>query len=465
MARKSTLSLESLIALGAEKLAALVLDEAADNAAFRKRLNAALAGGKGAKAVASLIDRRLAALERAKAMVAWEKERALAEDLAATVDSIAQELAPLDPVAAVERLLRFIDTHASVFERIDDSRGVIQDVYWRAARLFPQLTQPLAPADLAKLPELLIRSLTGDTHGLTREVATSLAPLLPETVLKAWDKLLKTQKAQCDNFRIVRQSIAEATGNVDHYVALELEKPEWQQNTVRVAEKLLAAGRLDEALEWVRRERKNGIRVMTTADLIKDRPPQLYRTDQITLEARILEAQQNLPAAQALRWSFFEKTLNISMLRDYVRKLDDFLEDDELERAFAIVDAFVDADTALDFFIEWPKLERANRLVLAKQNQWDGRYYDSLANAAVILREKYPLSASILYRALLDDILGRGKSAAYGHGARYWEELALLASEISDWGETESHELYAAKIKKAHVRKTGFWAVVVGKKK
>jgi hypothetical protein len=46
MARKTALSVENLTALGAEKLAQMILDEAEDNTAFRKRANAALAGAK-----------------------------------------------------------------------------------------------------------------------------------------------------------------------------------------------------------------------------------------------------------------------------------------------------------------------------------------------------------------------------------------------------------------------------------
>jgi hypothetical protein len=59
MARKTSLSLENLAALGAEKLARIILDDARGNAPFRKKANAALAGAKGPEAVAGLIDRRL----------------------------------------------------------------------------------------------------------------------------------------------------------------------------------------------------------------------------------------------------------------------------------------------------------------------------------------------------------------------------------------------------------------------
>jgi hypothetical protein len=99
MTRKTWLSLENLAALGAEKLAQLILDEA--------KAKADLTGAKAADAVAALIDRRLSALEKARAIVAWEKEKDFAADLAATVETIVKDLWQANAAAAVERLLRF----------------------------------------------------------------------------------------------------------------------------------------------------------------------------------------------------------------------------------------------------------------------------------------------------------------------------------------------------------------------
>ena len=66
MARKPTPSMQSPTALGAEKLAELVLDEAQANAGFKRRVNAALAGKTRPEAIAKLIDWRLSWLERAR---------------------------------------------------------------------------------------------------------------------------------------------------------------------------------------------------------------------------------------------------------------------------------------------------------------------------------------------------------------------------------------------------------------
>lgn len=73
-----------------------------------------------AAAVAAIIDKRLAGLDRAKTFVDWDKAKAFAADITATLATITGELASADPDAAVDRLIRFLSTADRVFERIDD---------------------------------------------------------------------------------------------------------------------------------------------------------------------------------------------------------------------------------------------------------------------------------------------------------------------------------------------------------
>jgi hypothetical protein len=116
---------------------------------------------------------------------------ALAEDLRATVMTIIKELGPLSKDQAVQRLIRFIDTHVSVFGRIDDSNGRIQSVYWDAAETLPDLVRQLMTKDMAALTGRLMVSLAKDSHGLAHAMAVSVVPLLPENVLSDWDDRLK----------------------------------------------------------------------------------------------------------------------------------------------------------------------------------------------------------------------------------------------------------------------------------
>ncbi len=463
MPRKSTVSLDALIPLGAPRLAQLVLDETETNPAFKKRISAALASTQGPDAVARVIDRRLAALERARSQVAYEKERAFAEDLGATVDTILKELAPLNSFSAIERLLRFVGTNETVFGRIDDSGGRIQAVYWRAAEAIPGLVEKLPPEDRALMPDRLQHSISQDGHGLGRAIAIEVIPLLPAASLAAWDQALCDASGGNEEFLKIRQAIADARGDLETYLALEQRLPVWQQDPLAVAERLLAVRRLDEALQWVRRERKGGLVVMNYSDIADGRVTRPHDLKRVRLEARILEAMQNRPAAQDLRWKSFETTLDANILREHIGKLDDFEEFDELDKAFATAAASSQVYTALAFFIAWPRIDLAAKLVLEKSAIWDGRHYDMLGDAAEVLEEDFPLAATLLYRVLLNDILTRAKSPAYGAGARHLVRLGALAARVSAYGKMEDHVAYVQKLRIAHGRKTGFWSVVAGK--
>jgi hypothetical protein len=223
---------------------------------------------------------------------------------------------------------------------------------------------------------------------------------------------------------------------------------------------LLAAKRFDEALDWVRREKRGAIVYMSAVDFAEGRVTRPYEFKRVALEARILEAQDDRAAAQALRWSRFEKTLDVETLRAYVAGLDDFQEFDELDRAFALAESSPQAYAALAFFVAWPRPDRAARLVLARSGRWEGRHYGVLAEAATLLETDYPLAATVLYRALLDDILVRGHSAAYSHGARYLAKLGDIAKSIAGDSGLEDHATYLFGLKKAHGRKYGFWSLV-----
>ena len=477
MARKPTLTQDTLIALGPEKLAKLVLSEVERNAAFKKIVNAALASTRGPDAIAALIDRRLAALQRARGFIDWEKRKAFAADLKATLATITDELGAVDPAAAVERLLRFLATAEGVFERVDDSTGQVQAVYHEAASAVPSLAEKLADKEKAHLPDRLMPLLRADDYGLIERVVSAVVPLLPSSVIGHFDAVLIAaaqeigpvrseardweRRLRLDRVIRARQAIADQRGDVDTFISLEQERPSRLQDTLGVAERLLTAGRLQEALDWVRRPSRPGPRVLDWQDLEDEAEghdlPDLTR---VRLEVRILEAMGDREAAQALRWQTFEATLDDTILRDFLAHLPDFAEFEVLDRAFAHAAAYPHRYRSLAFFLAWPRLDLAAKLVLEHRGTWEGRRYGALVPAAEALEDAHPAAATVLYRALIGDILTRARSPAYGHAARYLGRLDALAPRVEPLPDWPDHAAYRAELKRAHGRKSGFWSLV-----
>ena len=479
MAHKPAFDAESLSNLGTDKLVELIADEVKRNVAFRKIVSAALTATKGPKAIAAVIDKRLAGLDRAKGFVDWEKAKMFAADLSNLVSIIVSELGSADPDAAIDRLIRFLFTSDRVFERIDDSRGRIQSVYHDAASAIPALVAKLDEGLKASLSGRLLPLAIADDYGFFAAIAAEVVALLPPSAIDDWDARFVEavgalgpidtgdrnweRRAKADRIARLRQVVADHRGDVDAFMKLEISRPGGRPDTMAIAERLLNAGRLEEALEWVRKSKRRDAPSVSEEDFLDD-PDAYGKLGPTRLEVKILEAKGDRATAQDLRWLTFEATLDTDLLRDYVRRLQDFEEFDVLDRAFAHAKQFSQNYLALAFFLEWPRFDLAAQMVLDRRADWDGRYYGLLLPAAQALEPNHPAAATILYRALLEDILDGARSPAYGHAARYLAKLDALATDMVTETLLIPHDDFRTALTKKHGRKSSFWSLVKARK-
>ncbi len=141
MAHQPALNEEALVKLGSEKLASMVIGEAKRNAAFRKLVAAALAATKGPAAVAAIIDKRLAGLDRAKAFVVWEKAKAFTADIAATLATITGELASGRGPHAGDWCCPLVSRRSTGISRVGDWRSA-RCMRWPAAAMARSTAPP-----------------------------------------------------------------------------------------------------------------------------------------------------------------------------------------------------------------------------------------------------------------------------------------------------------------------------------
>jgi hypothetical protein len=172
----------------------------------------------------------------------------------------------------------------------------------------------------------------------------------------------------------------------------------------------------------------------------------------------VLEALGRTIDAQAARWSCFERSLSASHLRDFLKRLPDFDDMEAEDRALDYAESRKSVLTALSFLVGWPALDRAARLVLQRVNELDGDHYEILTPAAEALAGKHPLAATLLLRAMIDFSLTQARSTRYRHAMRHLIECESLASSIADFAPFETHEVYAARLKQEHGRKSSFWS-------
>ena len=95
MASNKTLNAKNLAALGATRLAELLIEVSTDNAATKRRLRLELAGAQSPGEVAKEVRKRLTTIARSQSFIDWQNRKALVGDLEtqrhAIVDQVARE--------------------------------------------------------------------------------------------------------------------------------------------------------------------------------------------------------------------------------------------------------------------------------------------------------------------------------------------------------------------------------------
>src|SRR3954453_7860776 len=162
-ASKKTLNLDNLQALGAKRLAELLLELAAGDAAAKRRLRLELSAEAGPEAVAAAIGERLAALRQARSFVDWQKRPAFVKDLDRQRRLILDKVAEDRPDLALELLWRFTGLAGPVLERFDDSGG---DVGAQVRQACPGLGGVAAKSspDPARLTDRVLEAVTANHY-------------------------------------------------------------------------------------------------------------------------------------------------------------------------------------------------------------------------------------------------------------------------------------------------------------
>ena len=480
MAKKAStapksLNVANLETLGAARLAALLMEITAGDAAARRRLKLAIAGEAGPAATAHAIAKRLASIARSKTFLERHQVDPLARELKAQHDAILKLVAPSDPRQAFDLIWQLLTCAGPVFERSDDSDG-------RLSSAFEFAIVDLGPlAEAAKLdPDHLVDrsflALQTDGDGVWQDLIPILAPRLgAEGLVRlremtlAWrkepvatppeherrvigwssssgkiyaDSMEKSHRRHVSDF--VLKQIADASRDVDAYIAqIDARSRKFPPTVAEIARRLLDAGRAGEALKILNATEHPGHGT-------SNREWQRALTD-------ALEAVGQHEEAQDFRWKSFLETLNTEHLRTYLLKLPDFQDQDAEQKALSHAQDFDSFEAALSFLIQWPDLHRASQIVLSRAQILDGRRYEVLTPAADALDEKYPLAASLARRAMIDFTLKDARSTRYKHAARHLRTCANLARRIADFGSFPTHKAYEQTLKAAHGRKAAFW--------
>lgn len=205
----------------------------------------------------------------------------------------------------------------------------------------------------------------------------------------------------------------------------------------------LDAGRLEDALPWLEGnwEDKEAAREGLLADT--------------------LERLGRFEASEPLRRHMFEEHPSVFHLRQWLRHLPESDQAAALGRARQMALGLSDPTTAASLLVEVGDIDGAEARLVAEAENLRQKDFGTLEVLAKALhaQERWR-GETVVYRALLLDVLTCAHAKAYRQGARYWARLCEIGASGADLSPLRSHEDFATEVRLRHARKPAFWAQV-----
>lgn len=457
----------SLATLGAQRLARILTEQSARSSQLRRRLQTELAAQSGVGTLAEDIRGRLeAVLQPAGSPEIRIDARQLAYDLECEREAIVDTLASRAPKHAFDLLLRFLELHARVMERVDDSEGRVAHVFYKSCCDLGPVAEA-AQVYSSRLAGTIVHMILDDPYGLYDGLITTLSSALGETGLAMLERELVARR-ECmladgaasplygvPNLSVINarlREVYEQRGDVDGLIeTYSAEERRSARVAAFLARRLTDDDRADEALA-----------------LLDAAPPRsehhfFGEYDWTSARIDVLEALGSWAEAQELRLSTFPSTPSSAHLKAYVNRLCTA----EADAAFTGGRNFLNGEPgdpadALAFLCSWLTFQHAARLVRVQTR--DGHYVqrELLVPAARALESELPLLSVALRRALIEDALLLARASRYPHAAQHVRALEALDGRVGSYEAFETHDQFMTRLRLEHPRKQRFWIKVDG---
>jgi hypothetical protein len=177
MARRKPLDAQTLVDLGAQRLAELLVEMAEDDPTTQRRLRLELAGARGPKEAAREVSRRIQAIQRSRSFVERRHVRNLVADLETQRRAIVEQVAERDPAEGLRLMWRFVALANSIFDRIDGSDGMVVGTFHSACADVGRIAVG-AGADPNATADRVYDALSANDYGQYDHLVTAVAAAL-----------------------------------------------------------------------------------------------------------------------------------------------------------------------------------------------------------------------------------------------------------------------------------------------
>ena len=438
---KKTLSAANLKALGDDRLADLMMEMAAGDAGWKRRLRMELAAEVGAADLALEIDKRLNTLATSRAKVSWRKRPELLADLGTVRRIIVEKLAAMDARLGLDRLIAWLDLYPGLAARVKDPKGELAGLFDAASAELATVAS-LVGADVAApiLIEALNTRLSEWAAWIGRGAPAMDRPLA-QAVLAG---ITQGRPRATGRLALVVRKLADRAGDLDAWIAsLPEEDRKKPEIGAEIARRLAETGRAVEAREALEASRPKPVEASRWGRREPEPPPPPPEA-WLTAEIAVLEAEGDVKGAGDARWMLFERTLAEAPLRAEIARLPDFEDVVALDRAFAHAAAYSDATAGLRFLMNWPAHREAAEMVVARAGDLRGSA-DEVPLWAARLEARHPAAALVLIRSRAVALTRLALGATGEEVQHLVHQAEGLADQIGDDG----HDVFLLALEEA----------------
>jgi len=394
--------------------------------------------------------KKLSSIKRSQRFIGWRESSGFAAELQALLKDLRAGVS--DPSAGIKLVSFFYEADGTVLNKCDDSNGNIGDVYRIDAKdLFVEYATLCE--DKEKVASIIFKLSQNDDYGVRNTLIDCAAECLPEAIIRFMiAKIQELAKCEEDGYKkrhdlLLIESLARQIKDAELFKQTRIASQEKLSVAahIDISRVYLESGDVQTALLWLKKIPEN-------------ETFQAYEKNQLLIEI-YTELGDDKELAELLykKFSSYRSIETLQELLDIIgiEKKDEVI----LKEVAAIIvnDQLSLVDT--EFLISIGKIDEAEKYLLERAEQLNGRFYTGLLPLAKAMEsEGRNFAVSIIYRSLLNSILERGYTKAYPHGIRYLKKLDKLAVSIPDWNNFNNHEEFKDHIYKTHSRKRSFWS-------
>ena len=251
------LSPAQVAALGADRLAEILVDHAVHDPGLEQALRLALAAQMSDAELARTLAGEVDAIGARRSRWSDGDDQDLAHGVDRIRAAITRDLLPRAPRAAADLNLRLIRLHPSIAAQVRDSDGVVGSAIEDVIADFGVACAALPAADRRKLPTEVVTLLLGNEYGVCRRLIHACRDGLGSEGLAELDRLFR---AGLDGVGLAGGAqhrstcleglaeVADARGDVDAFIEVQYLADAEDRAVMAIAEHLVGAGRLEEAL-------------------------------------------------------------------------------------------------------------------------------------------------------------------------------------------------------------------------